>query len=167
MSRRSLKYYPVGLKLRGLPALVAGGGKVAERKISFLLSAGAKIEVVSPRLTPLLKRLARSREIRWAKKDIARTDLLGKKLIIAATDDADANKAVSRWAREKKIWINVVDKPSLSDFISPAVVRFRKAVITVYTDGRDPVLSRDIKNFLKERRDDFLSYRHRLQKNPA
>ena len=58
--------------------------------------------------------------------------------------------------------VNVVDNPSLSSFISPAVFRAGGAVVAVYTHGRDPVLSRDIKNFLKEQWDVFLSYRNRL-----
>jgi len=60
--------------------------------------------------------------------------------------------------------VNVVDRARLSDFISPALLYMPKAIVAIYTEGKDPVLSRDLKNFLKERWDEFLSYRDRLQK---
>jgi siroheme synthase (precorrin-2 oxidase/ferrochelatase) len=36
-----MPYYPVFLDIKGRPCLVIGGGNVAERKVSALISAGA------------------------------------------------------------------------------------------------------------------------------
>lgn len=159
----SVKYYPIAVKLKGKRALVAGGGKVAERKALQLLDSGAKLRVVAPDLTPRLEALARSHKIEWSARKVRGPDLKGAALVIAATSDTKANRDVSRWARKLNIPVNVVDKPKSSDFISPAILRKSKALVAVYTDGRDPVLSRDLKNFLKENWDVFLSYRNRPQ----
>ncbi len=155
-------YYPIALNLRGKLALVAGGGIVAERKVKALIDSGARVHVISPRLTVLLKKLANKGEVRLTKRPIRRADLTGAHIIIAATSDEKVNKSVSLWASKRKILVNVVDQPKLSTFISPAVFMSGKATIAVYTDGKDPVLSRDLKNFLKENWDAFLSYRGRL-----
>jgi len=161
----SLRYYPIALRLQDAKALVIGGGCVAQRKVMYLLNAGAYVHVVSPKMTRSLKRLVKEDRIEWTQRQVCRNDLSYADIVISATNNIGVNKTVSRWAQEWNIWVNVVDNSGLSNFISPAVFRCKKGIVAVYTDARDPVLSRDLKNFLKERWDDFLSYRNRLQKD--
>lgn len=156
-----MKYYPIAVKLKDKKAVVVGGGQVGERKVLNLLEAGARVMVISPALTQKLKSLVKNRRIRWSKRFAAQKDLQDAHIVIAATSDRSVNKKVSRWSRRAGVLLNVVDDQALSDFISPAVVKKQKAIIAVYTDGKDPVLSRDLKNFLKEHWDEFLSYRDR------
>ncbi len=158
-------YYPIALKLKGRTALVIGGGQVAERKVKSLLEFGARIRVISPDLTQSLHKLFRSGRIKWVGRAVRPLDIKGADIVIAATSKTSVNNNVNRWAKEAGILVNIVDKPALSSFISPAVFRASKAVVAIYTHGLDPVLSRDLKNFLKERWDVFLSYRNRLQKS--
>ena len=155
-------YYPIALKLKGRAVLVVGGGQVAERKVKTLLRFGAQIRVVSPDLTPALLRLFKSHRITWRDRIVKASDLEGADLVIAATSDAAVNKRISVWAKRRGILANVVDRAFLSTFISPAILRTSRAVVAVYTHGVDPVLSRDLKNFLEENWDGFLSYRNRL-----
>ena len=58
-----MQYYPAYLELRGHPCIVIGGGAIAERKVTTLLDAGARVTVVSPTLTPSLAALAETHEI--------------------------------------------------------------------------------------------------------
>ena len=160
--KNEINYYPIAVRLKNKKALVVGGGMVAERKVKTLIATGARVKVVSPDLTPQLKNLARQGGIRWVARTVRQTDLYRADIAIAATSDNRVNRKVSRWAKERNILVNVVDNPSLSDFISPALLGKRKAIIAVYTDGKDPILSRDLKNFLKENWNVFLSYRDRL-----
>ena len=48
--------YPILLDLRGRLVIVVGGGRVAARKVTDLLEAGAQIILISPTLTPILRR---------------------------------------------------------------------------------------------------------------
>ncbi|MDP2928431.1 MAG: bifunctional precorrin-2 dehydrogenase/sirohydrochlorin ferrochelatase [Candidatus Omnitrophota bacterium] len=155
-------YYPIALKLKARPVLVVGGGQVAERKVKTLLQFGARVRVISPDLTIRLKRLLRSRSITWTSRVVRSSDIEGYYIVIAATSDAAVNKNISKWAKIRGIPVNVVDRAPLSSFISPAILRTPKAVVAVYTHGRDPALSRDLKNFLKENWAVFLSYRSRF-----
>lgn len=163
----NMHYYPIALNLKNRVAIVIGGGKVAERKIIALLDAGAKVKVISPEVTPSVRRMAEGREVRWIKKNFNASDLCFTHIVIAATSDSAVNKKVSQAAREYGIPVNVVDQTDSSDFISPAVLRRGKSIIAVYTNGRDPVLSRDLKNFLKRNWNAFLSYRDKLQNSSA
>ncbi|MCX5709736.1 MAG: bifunctional precorrin-2 dehydrogenase/sirohydrochlorin ferrochelatase [Candidatus Omnitrophica bacterium] len=158
------RYYPVALNISGSKTLIVGGGLVAQRKALSLLQAGGAVKIVSPSLTSNLKRLAKSRKIKWICRKVRRSDLSGSGLVIAATDDLIVNSKVSQWAKAKGILVNVVDKPALSTFISPAVFKSGKAIVAVYTDGRDPVLSRDLKNYIKGNWNGFLSCRFRPSK---
>jgi len=155
-------YYPIVLKLKDKPALVIGGGPVAERKVKSLIQFGARVRVISPSLTASLEKLLRSGRITWLRRAVKPSDIKRAYIIIAATSDAGVNKNISEWAKKRGIPVNVVDRASLSSFISPAILCTPKAVVAVYTHGQDPVLSRDLKNFLKEQWDVFLSYRNRL-----
>ncbi len=156
------KYYPIAVNLKGSLVVVVGGGKIAERKILTLLGAGADIRVISPDLTLKLRRLAETGRVGWLKRKVHNADFRKARLVIAATNNAGVNENVSKWARRRKALVNIVDQARLSDFISPAILTVGRAIIAVYTNGKDPVLSRDLKNFLKEHWDVFLSYRNRL-----
>ena len=157
-----MKYLPIAMELEGRRVIVVGGGKVALQKIRNFLDAGAAVHVIAPFLDPEVKDLYEERRITWEKKQVSEEDIDDAALVVSATDKKEINELVSRASRDKRIAVNVVDQPAISDFISPAVVRADKAIIAVYTDGKDPVLSRDIKNYLKENWNDFLLYRNRL-----
>ena len=156
-----MDFLPIALKIKNKKVIVVGGGKVAQRKTGILLEAGAKVTLISPDTTEELRQLAKATKIKWLKRCLKKSDIFGASLIIAATNNASLNEQVSLWARKAKIAINVVDGPILSDFISPALLKKDRALIAVYTDGKDPVLSRDLKNYLGDKWDDFLLFRNR------
>jgi len=157
-----MRYFPIAMSLKDRLVVVVGAGKVAERKIRSLLSAGARVHVVSPRANTVIRSLAKKNKIKWVPRVAQRSDLVNARLIIAATNKRLINEYVSKWAQQFNVPVNVVDESNLSDFISPAIVRFKKAIVAVYTDGKDPVFSRDLKNYLGEKEHDFVSYRNRL-----
>jgi len=154
-----LKYYPIAVRLKNKRVVIVGGGAVAERKALNLAGSGADVAVVSPEITGKISALVRTGKIRWIKRAVNRADLSGTDIVIAATSDRRINKDVSDWAGKAGALVNVVDNSALSGFISPAVLKKGKAIVAVYTDGKEPELSRDLKDFLKERWDDFLLFR--------
>ena len=58
-------HYPVLLDLKGKRCVVIGGGKVAERKVTSLVKANAKVTVVSPDLTKSLRQMAARKKIHY------------------------------------------------------------------------------------------------------
>ena len=157
-----MDYFPIAISLKKKRVLVIGAGAVALRKIKKLVKTGAIISVIAPDALSEIKKLAKKRIIKWVQRPVRNSDIDRASLAIAATDCPVVNKNISQWARKKGILVNVVDRARLSDFISPALLQKRKALIAVYTDGKDPVFSRDLKNYLKNKWNDFLSYRNRL-----
>ncbi|MDP8258122.1 MAG: bifunctional precorrin-2 dehydrogenase/sirohydrochlorin ferrochelatase [Candidatus Aadella gelida] len=156
-----MDYFPIALEIKNKNVLVVGGGNVARRKASSLLEARACVRIIAPFASFEVRELDRTGKVEWVRRKVKKSDIKNASLIVAATDDPNVNAKVSKWSKEKGITINVVDDPGLSDYISPAVARFDEAMIAVYTDGKDPVLSRDLKNYLKEKWHDFLLFRNR------
>lgn len=142
------EYYPVLLKLSDRKCLVIGGGRVAERKICSLLEAGASISVIAPSITDHLTDLWRHDKITYINREYEKGDMKGAFLVISATNSSPVNKSVYEETRELGIMADIVDEPSLCDFIVPSCIRRGPLVITVSTSGNSPALSKKIRKDL-------------------
>ncbi len=141
MTREGAGLYPVVLRLRDRRVLVVGGGKVAARKASGLLQAGAHVVVVSPRFAPAFGRLVDTAALTLIERRYAVGDLAGMALVVAATDDREVNAQVRADARRAGVLVGVVDNPRESDFTVPAVVRRGDLLLAISTGGQSPALA--------------------------
>jgi precorrin-2 dehydrogenase / sirohydrochlorin ferrochelatase len=144
-----MAYYPVFLDISGRRVVVIGGGAVAERKVEGLLVAGAQVTVVSPVLSQGLDRLRQAGAIEHRQRAYRAGDLCGFELAFSATDDGEANSAVSREGRERGIWVNSADDPEHCDFILPSVLRRGELVVAVSSGGASPALARAVREELE------------------
>jgi precorrin-2 dehydrogenase len=142
-------YYPVLLDLTGRRCVMIGGGVIAERRVDALVTAGAHVIVISPRLTPALLALAGEGRIEHEPRRYREGDLAGADLAFVATDAGEVNAAVAREARERQIWINAADDPARCAFILPALVRRGDLTVAVATGGSSPALARAIREELE------------------
>lgn len=151
MKRKELTpaYYPVFINLRDKKSVVVGGGAVAMRKVKALLEHGAKVEVISPDLSPELIQLAENDEISLKQRKYQNGDLAGAFIAIAATDNRKTNEQVVKEAHQKTVLVNVVDDAESSDFIVPSCLRRGDLTIAVSTAGRSPALARKIRTRLE------------------
>jgi len=140
-----MDYLPVFLELRGQPAVVVGGGRVAARKIELLHRAGAQITVISPRLCEEVLAFLTRGELRHVNATFEPWHLDGVAVVIAATDVREVNSAVSNAARARRIPVNVVDDPELSTFIFPAIIDRSPVIVAVGSSGHSPVLARRVR----------------------
>lgn len=134
--------------MRNHKCVVIGGGKVAQRKVSSLLAAGAKVLVVSKTLTPQLLKYLERGSISFSKSVYRKSFLRGAFLVITATDDGKVNSRVYADAREKGMLVNCVDAPEQSNFIIPAVCSKGDFILTVSTSGKAPGLAGRMKEEL-------------------
>jgi siroheme synthase-like protein len=131
-----VELYPVFLHLRGRPVLLVGGGKVASGKIDALLSAGARVTIVAPRLDPRLLRDG----VEHFQRDFEPADLDGKWYALAAAPPA-VNREVARAAETRRIFVNAVDDADSASAYLGGVVRKAGVTLAVSTDGRAPALA--------------------------
>ncbi len=137
-----MDHLPIFLQLRDVPAVVVGGGRIAQRKIELLLRVGARITVVAPELSEALARRAAAGEIAHRNAHFGPSHLEGAQLVIAATNLKALNAAVSAAARLRAVPVNVVDDPELSTFYFPAIVDRSPLTVAIGSHAQAPVLTR-------------------------
>ena len=134
--------YPVMLDLGGVPVLLVGGGRVASRKATALVDAGALLTVVAPAVNDELAELAAVVH----RRAYASTDIEGHRLVLTATNDASVNAAVAADATAAGIWVNSADDPANCTFILPAVARRGPVVVSVSSGGASPALASHLRD---------------------
>jgi len=138
--------YPLVLEGTAISALVAGGGRVATRKVAALIEAGAKVHVVAPVFTPELQQLAaRHPDLRMTRAQVTPDHFGDALLIIVATDDAEVNALIAAQARARNRLVNVVNAPDQGNCIMPAVHRSGELMVAV-TAGRVPTAATRIRD---------------------
>lgn len=140
-----MRYFPIFVDLEGRDVLIAGGGEKALQKLRLLGKSTARIRVVAEEIDEAIAALAGVSPLHLERRPFAVSDLAGAAIVFAASDDADADRAVADAARAQGIPVNVVDAPAESTFIMPAIVDRDPVVVAIGTEGTAPILAREIK----------------------
>lgn len=144
-----MRYFPAFLDLQSAPALIVGGGAVADRKCALLRAAEAEVTIVAPVLAAGLASRAQDGGVRWLARRFESADVAGMRVVIATTGDRAVNAAVAAAARAAGIPVNVVDDAALSTFIVPAVVDRSPLVVAISSSGVAPVLARRVRALIE------------------
>jgi len=116
-------FFPLFVDLYGRKALIAGGGKIAERRIKVLLDFGADITVISPEVSEYIEKAASLGTIRLYKRKYQKNDAaaLMPFLVIAATNKRDVNHNIMTEAKNLNIHVSVADCSEECTFYFPAI----------------------------------------------
>jgi siroheme synthase-like protein len=144
------RYYLAALKLDGKSCLVVGAGPIAAEKIDGLLAAGADVTVVAREAIPEVRTLAEAGSVKLELRDFALDDLEGRFLTVAGTSDEQLNRRIHTAAERRNMLVNVVDVPSLCNFILPAVTRLGPIAIAVSTSGASPALAKRMRDEIEQ-----------------
>ncbi|MCX6393683.1 MAG: bifunctional precorrin-2 dehydrogenase/sirohydrochlorin ferrochelatase [Solirubrobacterales bacterium] len=146
----STPFYIACLKLTGRSSLVVGGGDVGLEKIEGLLACSAEIVLIAPDACDEVKALAAEGSIEWIQREYETSDLEGRFMVIAATNDSEINIGIYEDAEKRAMLANVVDVPPLCNFILPAIVRTGPLAIAISTAGASPALAKRMKREISE-----------------
>jgi uroporphyrin-III C-methyltransferase/precorrin-2 dehydrogenase/sirohydrochlorin ferrochelatase len=137
--------YLLGLRLSGRRVVVAGGGRVADRRVPVLVRAGADVVVVSPSLTAGLEGLAAAGQIGWERRRYTPGDVVGVWLVHACTSDPGVNDAIATDCETTRVWCVRADDREASSAWTPASGEAGDAQIAVLTgDPRRSAGIRDV-----------------------
>ncbi len=147
--RVSRSVLPIGILTDGRTALVVGGGQTATRKVRLLLEAALAVQVVSPELTEQLQELIATGQISHLPREFAESDVSGKAIVFAATDNRGVNRTILQTCRQSGVLCSCVDGNwADGDFVTPAITRHGNLTIAVSTGGRSCRQSRMIRDSL-------------------
>ena len=141
-----LAHYPIFLNLTDRSVLVVGGGKVGLRKARGLVEAGARVTVVASEVV----REFESLPVRLIRRRFRESDLRGKCLVFAATNDRATNRRIGAAAQRRGILANIADSAEECDFIVPARVRKAGIHIAISTGGAAPRIASDLRKKLEQ-----------------
>lgn len=138
--------YPVNLLLAGRRVLVVGGGTVAAAKVVGLVAAEARVHVVAPTVSGVI----RAMDVTWQERPYERGDVTGYRYVVACTDDPSINQAVFDDAEAAGVFVNAADDPARCSAMLPARLDRGSLLVTVSTSGRSPALSGWLRDRLAE-----------------
>ena len=146
-------HLPMFIDLTHKRILVAGGGAVAGRRIRVLFGFCRHITVVAPEISPEINSLG----LDIYRREFKPSDLDGKDIVLAATDDAQVNRQIAGLCRRRGILVNNCSDQRLCDFQFPAVVQSGDIVIGINSSGKNHGLVREtrrkiesMENFIEE-----------------
>jgi len=160
--------YPIFLELAGRRVVVIGAGAVALKMAQTLLSAKARLVVVSKNIDDMLTTLRHNTNVELVKSKYSKDYLAGAVLAIAATANPQLNRQIYKDCQQLEILCNVVDEPDLCDFITPAVIKRGSLQIAIGTEGHCPAytghLRKKLKQLFTDEHGKFLEELKRLRK---
>lgn len=127
VERESIDYCPIFADLRGRKCLLVGETEMARSKKAWLERAGARV----------------CQTATFQEKEAADAFL-----IVADVDEREGQKIYDFGLRQR-VFVNVVDKPSLCSFIVPALVHREGLLIGISTSGKSPALSGWLRRWLE------------------
>jgi siroheme synthase-like protein len=145
--------FPVFLKLNNLHTVLIGGGNVGLEKLSAILnnSNEAKVTVISRDFLPEIHELAALHDgLTIVQKSFTDDDLNNAEVVIAATNDSDLNIYIRQAAHDRKLLINVADKPELCDFYLASIVQKGDLKLAISTNGKSPTIAKRLKEVLSD-----------------
>src|ERR1700760_273068 len=145
--------FPVFLKLNDLHTVLIGAGNVGLEKLTAIVknSPSARVTVIAQDFLPEVHALAGEYSgITIIQKAFADTDLDAADIVVAATNDNKLNKYIRESAHERKLLVNVADKPDLCDFYLGSIVQKGDLKIAISTNGKSPTVAKRLKEVLNE-----------------
>ncbi len=140
-------YFPFFVEIAGKNGIIAGGGRVAARKVEKLLPFCPNLTVVAPHIEEGIREQERRlREAGMAflllkERTFRMEDLECADFVIAATDDEALNGRISEYCKRARIPVNVADDKEKCSFYFPALVREGNLTVAISTDGKSPLAS--------------------------
>lgn len=141
-----MTFLPISINITDKKILLVGGGRIASHKIGFLEQFTRNISVVALEIIEPIK----AKGYPCLEKAYEKSDLQGAFLVYACTNIMELNQQVKQDAESLGILTNVVDNPSMCDFVSPAIYKHNHMTIAVGSNGRDVYRSIAVRNKIKE-----------------
>lgn len=144
-SPRLLADFPAFFRVSEEVVVIVGGGEEALNKARLVAQTSARLRIIARELEPALASFIESHSSEHVPQAFSADLLEGAKLVFIATGDEDQDRAIAASAKAQKIPVNVVDRPALCDFLTPAIVNRAPIAIAIGTEGSAPVLAQMVR----------------------
>jgi siroheme synthase-like protein len=141
------KFLPLSIDLNNKSVIVAGGGKVALRKVKILFEYGADIIVIAEKiLESELSTMSLERKIQIKERKLISGDLHDAFLVVMATNDKKTNDIIAEFLNDKNILVN--NASGKGNVAFPAIFIDGDLSVAVSTSGTSPSFAVKIKDLI-------------------
>jgi uroporphyrin-III C-methyltransferase/precorrin-2 dehydrogenase/sirohydrochlorin ferrochelatase len=145
MSQARLAVFPAFHKISGRPVVIVGEGAAATAKLRLVLETEAAPRLIAKAPETELAVLIVGHDVEHFARGFRDDDLDGAVLLFAATGDRSTDESIAATARARGVPANVVDRPELCDFYTPALINRAPVAIAISSSGAGPVLTQKIR----------------------
>lgn len=141
----TLSVFPAFFRVANEVVVIVGNGEEALNKARLVFQTSAKIRIIADEPEWQLLNFIHAKAIEHISEAFVPAHLDGAKLVFVATGDEAQDIAISQAARAHGVPVNVVDRPELCDFLTPAIVNRAPIAIAIGSEGTGPVLTQLIR----------------------
>lgn len=138
-------YLPISIDISDQKILVIGGGQSALKKIRILQCFGAHIEVVAETIHEEIISMG----IPFYQKKYEKSDLKGYLMLYSCSNNEALDLQIVKDAKEAGVLVNIHDKPSLCQFVSPAIYKNGNISVAVSSNAEDVYESIRLRNLIQ------------------
>ncbi len=142
---RRLDIFPAFHPVAGRSVVVVGNAEAAAAKVRLLGETNAAIQIFATEPSDGLLNDLVAADARLHQRLPEQADFEGAALAFIATDSETTDREMQALAKTAGVPVNVVDRPELCDFHTPAIVNRAPLAVAVGTNGVAPVLARHVR----------------------
>lgn len=139
-------YLPISIDISDQKILIIGGGQSALKKIKILQRFDAQLEVVAESILDEIISLG----IPCYRKTYEKSDLKGYLMLYSCTNNETLDVQIVKDAKEAGVLVNIHDKPSLCQFVSPAIYKDGNMSVAVSSNAQDVYESIRLRNLIQD-----------------
>ena len=140
-------FLPIAIDIANQKILIVGGGKSAYSKLRILQRHNAEVEILANDVCDEIK----NNGVKYIEAPYHKKYLKDYLMLYSCSNNEELDRQIEKDCREEKVLVNIHDKPSRCQFVSPAIYRHGKISVAVSSNGEDVYESIRIRNIIKDK----------------
>lgn len=140
-------FLPIAIDIANQKILIVGGGQSAYSKLRILQRHNAEVEILAIDVCDEIKNSG----VKYMEAPYHKKYLKDYLMLYSCSNNAELDRQIEKDCREEKVLVNIHDKPSRCQFVSPAIYRHGNISVAVSSNGENVYESIRIRNLIKDK----------------
>ncbi|MDX8340779.1 NAD(P)-dependent oxidoreductase [Draconibacterium sp. IB214405] len=140
-------FLPIAIDIANQKILIVGGGQSAYSKLKILQRHNAEVEILAITICDEIKNSG----VKYTEAAYDRKYLKDYLMLYSCSNNEELDRQIEKDCREEKVLVNIHDKPSRCQFVSPAIYRHGNISVAVSSNGENVYESIRIRNLIKDK----------------
>nr|WP_321355074.1 NAD(P)-dependent oxidoreductase [uncultured Draconibacterium sp.] len=140
-------FLPIAIDIANQKILIVGGGQSAYSKLRILQRHNAEVEILAIDVCDEIKNSG----VKYIEAPYHKKYLKDYLMLYSCSNNAEQDRQIEKDCREEKVLVNIHDKPSRCQFVSPAIYRHGNISVAVSSNGENVYESIRIRNLIKDK----------------